>query len=195
MLTRKRITLLNGAADLAPTIAQAQLDIQQQGADILQQAQRQAAQILAAARQEAEACKRRAQQRAEEDFWQRADGLLAHWQQQQQQAESEILPVMNSVLAQALGQLLTDVPDARRRDALLRQLLREKRPDEQATLCCHPSQQQPIAAWLETCSHLRWQLQPDETLPVDGLKLVTAQGELHLDWQLAVRQLLLPDAE
>lgn len=195
MLTRKRISLLNGAADLAPIISQARLDIQQQGVDILQQAKRQAEQILAAAQQEAEACKLRAQQRAEEDFWQQADSLLAHWQQQQQQTESEILSVMNSVLAQALGQLLTEVPDSQRLNALLRQLLREKRQVEQGTLCCHPSQQQPIAAWLATYSHIRWQLQPDETLPLDRLKLLTTQGELHLDWQQAVRQLLLSEAE
>lgn len=195
MLTRKRITLLNGEADLAPVITQAELAMQQQAGDILQQAQRQAGQILAAAGQEAEAVKLRAQQRAEQDFWQQADGLLVHWQQQQQQIESEILPVMDSVLTQTLEQLLTDVAEPQRLNALLRQLVREKLQLPQASLCCHPAQQQPIAAWLDAHPHLDWQLQPDETLPADSLKLVTAQGELCLDWQQAVSQLLPPQPE
>lgn len=195
MLTRKRITLLNGTDDLAPVISQAMLVIQQQGEDILRQAQQQAEAILVAAEQEAEACKLRVQQRAEQDFWQQADSLLADWRQQQQQIESEVLAVMDGVLAQALGQLLTEVPEPQRLSALLRQLLRDKMQAEQASLCCHPSQQQPIADWLATHSHLSWQLQPDETLAADSLKLVTAQGELHLDWQQAVRQLLQPQSE
>lgn len=192
MLTRKRITLLNGTDDLAPVISQAMLVQQQQGADILQQAQQQAEQILAAAEQEAEACKRRAQQCAEQDFWQQADRLFANWQQQQQQIESEILAVLDGVLAAALGQLLTEVPEPPRLNALLRQLLRDKMQVEQASLCCHPSQQQPIADWLTLHPHLNWQLQPDDMLAADSLKLVTAQGELHLDWQQAVSQLLPP---
>lgn len=194
MLTHKRITLLNGSDDLAPIISQAMLTFQQQGEDILRQAQQQAEQILAAAEEEAIACKLRAQARAEQDFWHQADILFANWQHQQRQCESEVLAVMDSVLTLALEQLLTGIPETERLNALLRQLLRDKMQAEQASLCCHPSQQQIIADWLTTHSHLRWQLQPDETLAADNLKLLTAQGELHLDWQQAVRQLLPPDS-
>ncbi|GME46490.1 MULTISPECIES: type III secretion system stator protein SctL [unclassified Pantoea] len=193
MLTQKRITLLNGADDLAPIISQAMLTSQQQGEDILRQAQQQAEEILAAAEQEAEACKLRAQERAEQDFWQQADSLLADWRRQQQQIESEMLTVMESVMRLALEQLLAEIPETPRLNALLRQLLRDKMLAEQASLCCHPPQQQPIADWLAAHTHLNWQLQPDETLAADNLKLVTAQGELHLDWQQAVRQLLPPE--
>ncbi|CAH6373991.1 type III secretion system stator protein SctL [Pantoea agglomerans] len=194
MLTRKKIALLNGADDLTPVISQSVLTFQQQGENILRQAQQQAEQILAAAEEAAEACKLRAQARAEEDFWHQADILLAHWQHQQRQSESEILVIMDSVLTLALKQLLTEIPETQRLNALLRQLLRDKMQAEQASLCCHPSQQQPIGDWLATHTHLNWQLQPDETLAVDDLKLVTAQGELHLDWQQAVRQLLPPES-
>ncbi|WP_337013832.1 type III secretion system stator protein SctL [Pantoea sp. AS142] len=190
MLTQKKITLLNGADDLAPVISQAMLTVQQQGEDILRQAQQQAEQILTAAEEEAVACKLRTQARAEQDFWHQADRLFAHWQQQQRQTESEVLAVMDNVLTLALEQLLTEIPEPQRLSALLRQLLRDKMRAEQASLCCHPSQQQPITEWLATHTHLSWQLQPDETLAVDNLKLITAQGELHLNWQQAVSQLL-----
>lgn len=194
MLTSKKIALLNGADDLTPVISQPMLIFQQQGEEILRQAQQQAEQILAAAEEEAEACKLRAQERAEQDFWHQADILFTNWQHQQRQSESDILVMMDSVLTLALTQLLTEIPETQRLNALLRQLLRDKMQPEQAILCCHPSQQQPIGDWLATHTHLNWQLQPDETLAVDDLKLVTAQGELHLDWQQAVRQLLPPES-
>jgi type III secretion protein L len=190
MLTRKSITLLNSTADLAPVISRNQLAMQQRAEAILQQAQQQSAKIVAAAEQEAEVATLGIRQRAEEVFWSQADKMFTDWQQQQQQMESDMLLVMDSVLTQALEQLLEEVPEQQRLSALLRQLLREKTQAEQAAyLSCHPSQQQWVSAWLETYSHLRWQLQPDETLPPDSLKLVTAQGELSLDWQQATRLL------
>jgi type III secretion protein L len=189
MLTRKSITLLNGTADLAPVISRNQLAMQQQAEAILQQAQQQAAKIVAAAEQEAEAATLGIRQRAEEVFWAQADKMFTDWKQQQQQMESDVLLVMDSVLALALEQLLTEVPEPQRLSALLRLLLREKTQANQACLSCHPSQQQWVAAWLETYPHLSWQLQPDENLPPDSLKLVTTQGELSLDWQQATRLL------
>ncbi|RQM39570.1 type III secretion system stator protein SctL, partial [Erwinia psidii] len=190
MLTRKRITLLNGEADLAPVIDLARLQKEQQARDILQQAQQQAEQLLADAEQEAESIRLHAQQSAEQDFWQQANTLLSDWQQQQQRIETDVLAVMDEVLSQALGQLLSDIPEPARLNALLRQLLREKTQADQGSLYCHPSQQSSVAEWLQRHSHLDWQLQPDESMQPESLKLVTSQGELYLDWQQAVSQLL-----
>ncbi|ADP11384.1 type III secretion protein HrpE [Erwinia sp. Ejp617] len=194
MLTRKRITLLNAEADLAPVIGQAQLCIQQQGQEILEQARQQAQAMLEEAERQKEAEMLSAQQRAEQAFWQQADTLLQSWQQQYQQLEEQVLDVMDSVLTQALSQLLTEVPQTQRLAALLRQLLRAKTLAEQGSLYCHPAQQVEIADWLRSHAHLAWQLQPDESLAQDSLKLVTANGELCLDWQQAVRHLLPPQA-
>lgn len=195
MLTRKTITLLNPGADLAPVIAQAQLLIQQQGQDVLQQARERAQALLEEAERQAEARLLCAQQGVERAFWHQAEPLLLSWQQQYQQLEAQVLEVMESVMTQALGQLLTEVPEPQRLAALLRQLLRAKTRDEQGSLCCHPAQQEAIADWLHGHPHLSWQLQPDESLAADSLKLVTAHGELHLDWQQAVHQLHLPQTE
>ncbi|WP_168404571.1 type III secretion system stator protein SctL [Erwinia amylovora] len=192
MLTRRRITLLNAEADLAPVVSQAQLCIQQQGQDILEQARQQAQAMLEEAERQAEVEMLNAQQRAEQAFWQQADTLLQSWQQQYQQLEAQVLEVMDSVLTQALDQLLTDVPQTQRLAAILRQLLRAKTLTEQGSLYCHPAQHLEIADWLRSHVHLAWQLQPDESLAQDSLKLVTANGELSLDWQQAVRQLLPP---
>ncbi len=195
MLTRKKITLLTAEADLAPLITRAQLREQQQGQDILIRAEQQAALMLAAAQQDADACRQRARQQAEQAFWQQASALLADWQQHYQQTEQAVLAVMDSVLAQALTQLLAEVPQAQRLNALLRQLLQDNAARETGTLYCALSQQAQLADWLAQHPHLRWRLQPDDGLAINSLKLVTAQGELQLDWQQAVQQLLPPEAE
>ncbi|CCG85918.1 type III secretion system stator protein SctL [Erwinia piriflorinigrans] len=190
MLTRKRITLLNGEADLAPVISQAQLTIQQQGQGILEQARQQAQAMWEDAERQIEADRLDAQQRAGQEFWQQADALLHGWQQQYQQLEAQVLEVMENVMTQALGQLLTEVPEPQRLAALLRQIMRANALEDRGSLYCHPQQQDEVADWLQRHAHLGWRLQPDESLAVDGLKLVTTNGELHLDWQQAVRQLL-----
>ncbi|CAO95577.1 type III secretion system stator protein SctL [Erwinia tasmaniensis] len=195
MLTRKRITLLNGAADLAPVISQSQLFIQQQGQDILEQARQQAQAMRDDAERQIAADRLIAQQRAGQAFWQQADTLLHDWQQQYQQLEAQVLEVMDGVMTQALGQLLDEVPEPQRLAALLRQIMRASALDDRGSLYCHPSQQNEVADWLHLHAHLGWRLQPDGSLAVDGLKLVTANGELHLDWQQAVRQLLPTAAE
>ncbi|PXV73950.1 type III secretion system stator protein SctL [Pantoea sp. PNA 03-3] len=189
MLIRRHIDLVNGKDDLAPVISRHQLAVQVQARTIIQEAHQRAEKIISAAEQEAEASSLLVRQRAEEAFWERADTMFMHWQKQQQQWESDVLSVMDVVLEQALEQLLTEVPESQRLQGLLRQLLLEKTQTDKATLCCHPSQQASIATMLENYSHLNWQLQPEESLPPDSLKLVTPQGELYLDWQLASQQL------
>lgn len=195
MLTRKRITLLNGAADLAPVISHTQLCTQRQGQDILAQARQQAQAMREDAERQIAADRLIAQQRAGQEFWQQADTLLHDWQQQYQQLEARVLEVMDGVMTQALGQLLGEVPQPQRLAALLRQIMRASALDDRGSLYCHPSQQNEVADWLRLHAHLGWQLQPDESLAADSLKLVTANGELHLDWQQAVRQLLPSPAE
>lgn len=188
MLTRKKITLLNG--EPGPVINRAQLDMEQQAQAILVQAGEQAAEIIAAAEQEAETIRQHARQHAEQDFWQQASALLENWQQQQQQIETDVLTVLESVLTHSLEQLLTEVPEPQRLSALLRLLLREKTQADQGSLYCHPAQQASVDEWLQNHSHLAWQLHPDESMQADSLKLVTSQGELYLDWTLAVSQLM-----
>ncbi|AWO77478.1 type III secretion system stator protein SctL [Serratia marcescens] len=189
MLTRKRITLLNGDADLAPIINGAQLRLQQQGLAIVAQAQQRAEALLMAAEQRLERQRQAVRQQVEEDFWQQADTMLHAWQQQYQQLESQALAVMETVVAQAIGQLLEQVPEHARLMALLRQLMRAQTDGDRGELCCHPYQRQAVTDWLARQPHLCWRLQTDDGLPLDGLKLITAQGELHLDWQLAVQRL------
>lgn len=161
MLTRRRITLLNGEDDLSPVIDRAQLQLEQQGQHIIALARQQAEQILADAEEEAQSIRLRAQQQAELDFWQQADTLLAGWQQQRQDMEADVLPVVESVLAQALGQLLTDVPESQRLSALLRQLLREKiKADQEAcTAIPHSRRRSPhgcntMPIWRGNCSRM-----------------------------------------
>lgn len=192
MLTRKRIVLLNGDADLAPIISREQLKEHQQAQNILAQAERKAQMILDDADQQRQAQWMASRQQAELAFWQQADPVLAAWQQQYQRLEAQVVEVMDAVLVQALEQLVGEVPEPARLTALLRQLLRVKSADELGDLYCHPLQHEQIATWLEQRPHLAWQLYVDEALPTTCLKLLTAHGELHLDWQQAVQRLNPP---
>lgn len=189
MLTAKQISLLQGVDDLAMVIDRQQLQRQQQAADVLAQAQQQAAALLEQARQQCAALQLEARQQAEQRFWQQADEILQAWRRHYQQLEEQVTDVMTTVVTQALAQLLTEAAEPERITALLRQLLRAKSVEEQGTLYCHPPQQSQIAQWLQQHPQLAWRLTPEASRPGDSLRLVTSQGELHLDWQQAVQQL------
>lgn len=189
MLTAKQISLLQGVDDLAVVIDRQQLQRQQHAADVLAQAQQQAAALLEQARQQCAAIQLEARQQAEQRFWQQADEILQAWRRHYQQLEEQVTDVMTTVVTQALAQLLTEAAEPERITALLRQLLCAKSVEEQGTLYCHPPQQSQIAQWLQQHPQLAWRLTPEASRPADSLRLVTSQGELHLDWQQAVQQL------
>lgn len=163
---------------------------QQQAQSIVLEAQQQAQQLLDEAQQQAQQILQQAQEQAavqleheQAHFWQQAQTLFDDWQRQQEAQQQQVVVMASQLLAQALAHCLAEVPPAARLEALLTQLMSRSPAETQATLYCALPQQSALAAWLSAHPALRWQLVPDERLESDALRLVTAQGELHISWQ------------
>lgn len=145
--------------------------------------QQQAQQIIMAAEQQAQAESAALLEQEQTQFWQQAQTLFDDWHQQRETQQQQVVTLASQLLAQALAHCLAEVPPTERLQALLTQLMNRSPSETQATLYCAPCQQSPLAAWLSARPALRWQLTPDEQLERDALRLVTAQGELHISWQ------------
>lgn len=191
MLTRKTLRLLNGAAPEGLLLRREELSLHQQALSVLEQAHEQAQALRDEAQAQAEAELAAARRQWEAQFWQQAQGLLDEWQQQREAEQAQLVTLAGNVLNEALQQILDEVDDAQRFHALLKQLLRQHPRQQQATLYCAPAQEEAISGWLAAQPPLAWTLCGDHALAADSLRLVTAQGELLIDWP-TLRQQLLP---
>lgn len=192
-ITRK-ITLLNSPLPSAQRIlTRAALAEHQQALSLVAEAEQEAARYIAEARAEADAIIAEARERsaaesaeqiagAQQAFMTRTDALFADWQQAQQTWESNLLPLAESLLVQAMTQLLDEQPESARLRALLQQLVKVQGRPAVATLLCAPAQQAAVTDWLAQHPDLPWSLTLDATLPPETLVLTTESGELHLSW-------------
>lgn len=188
----KTLSQLDGITPEGAVLRREEIARHQQAADIIAQAHRKADAILADARQRADAELAESRGQLEDQFWLQADSLFSDWQQQRERDEVQLIALAGNILNEALQQVLDEVDDARRFDALLRQLLRHHPRQQQATLFCASSQEAEVAAWLADQPHLVWKLCGDSVLAEDSLRLTTAQGELMIDWATLRRSLLPP---
>lgn len=161
----------------------------QHAQDIIAVAQQQANNMLLAAEQQAQQEMEQHLQEYQAQFWQQANILLEGWQQQRQQEQQQLVTLAEQLLNQTMRQLLGDFTSEQRFSALLQQLLKQHSHQQQATLYCASVQQQAIAEWLAQQPQLVWQLNSDKQLFPDQLRLVTQQGELHVDWPTMYQQL------
>lgn len=186
----RQVTCFTPPAPQQALLSREALAQQQQAQSIVLQAEQQAQQLLDEAQQQAQQILQQAQEQAAElleqeqaHFWQQAQALFDDWQQQREAQQQQVVTLASQLLAQALTHCLAEVPPAARLEALLTQLISRCPAETQATLYCAFPQQPSLSAWLSAHPALRWQLIADERLESDALRLVTAQGELHISWQ------------
>ncbi|MDX5626672.1 MULTISPECIES: type III secretion system stator protein SctL [unclassified Brenneria] len=195
MLTKKTFSTLNGATRReGVVIPAARVAEHADSRSLMEHAQAQAAELLAQAERQVRQQIRQATEQAQADFWRQADALLQGFQQDREKLEQIWLMQSGQLLREALSRLLDEIPDDRRRAALLKQLLRQRQDDARGTLYCHPAQKDEVESWLQAHAHLDWRLAGDESLASDELKLITPCGVMSLSWRLAAER-LMPEAE
>ena len=194
MWIRKKITLLNDPQlTQCRVLTREAIAEHQQALTVMQLAEQQAQQRLEEATREADLLLAEAQKRIEErvksqtaqqqqDFYHQAQQLFAHWQEQEQQWQRDLIPRAEALLSQAMSQLLDQQPDAARLKATINQLLKAQGRQAAATLICAPVQQSAVEAWLAGRPQLVWDISTDTALASDQLILSTEKGELHLSW-------------
>ena len=187
----KRLRLPDGSAPEGNLLRREELALRLEAAAIIELAHQQAQTIREQARAEAQAEREACQREWEASFWQQAQTLLAGWQQQRTDEETQLVVLAGKVVNKALQQLLDEVDDERRFHALLKQLLRHYPRQQQATLYCASGQELEINGWLAAQPQLCWTLCADPVLEPDRLRLITDAGELMVDWR-TLRQQLAP---
>lgn len=201
-ITRK-ITLNDPQLSAGQILTREALAEHQQALSLLQLAEQQAQARLDAASEQADKMLEEAQarcaaeaevQRAEQQqaFLARTEALFSDWQAQHQAWQAELLPHAEALLAQAMNQLLAELPAPARLRSMLHQLVKAQGRQVSATLLCSPEHQQEVENWLRQNTHLNWQVQCDASLATDSLILTTEKGELHLSWRQVCQALLPP---
>ena len=189
MLSRRKIELRPGGPGLPLTLITRQDLIDcGQAHEVLAHARARADELLSTTQKISEA----QLEQARGEFWQQANAQLSHWQMEQARICEALESCATSLVNQALQLLLNDVPPDAQIAALLAQLLRAHCPPVSATLRCHPQAAADVQRWLSGRNDALWQLQSDERLPPRMLVLVTAQGDLRIDWPTALETLQLP---
>lgn len=189
MLARRKIELRPDAPGLPHALITRQtlIDCGQAHA-LLERTQLMADKLLSTAQQ----ASARQLEQAQREFWQQANAQLENWQREHSAMHAALESCATQLVNQALRHLLDDIPQHTQIDALLKQLLRAQCPPLSATLRCHPQAHETIRQWLNSQANSLWQLQSDEHLDAQALVLVTAQGDLRLDWPAVIEMLLLP---
>lgn len=185
----KKLRVLSAPhAAVEPLLSREMLAEHQQALDLLQTAEQQAQARLALAEEEAAQLLAAAQERADaaiaeeqQAFIARTEQFFADWQQARQAWQEALLPRAEALLRQAMGQLLAELPDDARLNAMLLQLQQAQGRQVAATLSCAPASQQQISIWLKQ-HPLDWELVSDSSLGDDTLRLTTDNGELLLSW-------------
>ena len=198
----RKITLNDPQLSTGQILTREALAEHQQALSLLQLAEQQVQARLDAASEQAEKmleevrarCAAEAKvQRAEQqqEFLARTEALFSDWQAQQQSWQAALLPHAEALLAQAMNQLLAELPTPARLQSMLHQLVKAQGRQVSATLLCSPEHQQEVESWLDQNAHLSWQVQCDASLATDSLILTTEKGELHLSWT-QICQVLVP---
>ncbi|AZE56888.1 hypothetical protein C4K03_4750 [Pseudomonas synxantha] len=95
---------------------------------------------------------------------------------------------------QALHLLLVQVPPAERIEGLLEQLFERGSTDANVQVYCHPNVQSLVRKWLDQHPDCHWDVVTNIELPEDALYVDAGAGELHINWNACVAQLLLPES-
>lgn len=191
MLAKRRLVLSSSAVLVTDILRREDLASTVLAAEVLDNAQAEAEQILAAAHAQAQHEK----DQALAQFWDSANGFLQQLEQQRQALAEESMEAVETLLNEALAELLDQTSLAERSRALMRNLAAGQTVETRAVLSAHPAMLDSLGEWLSASRFAdHWQLKADPALAAETLRLSDANGAFDIDWDSLRRGLAGPSA-
>jgi type III secretion protein L len=190
MLAKRTLELRRGDSTLSqPYLSRETLAACGRAEAVIEHAERYADDVREQAQQDRDALLKSAQM----EFWGMAEAKLAEWERERQAMLAQIEATACHVVNAAITTLLDEVPDERRIAAVIQQIARLQSEPVAATIRCHPEDLASLSQSLEDLGERPWKVAADRETPRHCVRLTTDGGDFQLDWDTAVRRLLLPD--
>ncbi len=187
MLAKRRLVLSSSTVLVTDILRREDLASTVLAAEVLDNARAEAEQILAAAHAQAQHEK----DQALAQFWDSANGFLQHLEQQRLALAEASMEAVESLLNEALAELLDQTTLAERSRALMRNLAAGQSVETTAVLSAHPDMLGSLGEWLSASRFAgHWQLKPDPALAPQTLRLSDANGAFDIDWDSLRRGLV-----
>lgn len=179
MLAKRRLVLSSSAVLVTDILRREDLAGTVLAAEVLDNARAEAEQILAAAHAQAQQEK----DEALAQFWDSANGFLQQLEQQRSALAQESMEAVETLLNEALAELLDQTTLAERSRALMRNLAAGQTVETTAVLSAHPDMLDSLGEWLSASRFAdHWQLKGDPGLAPQTLRLSDANGAFDIDW-------------
>lgn len=179
MLAKRRLVLSSSAVLVTDILRREDLAGTMLAAEVLDNARAEAEQILAAAHAQAQ----REKDQALAHFWNSANGFLQQLEQQRSALAQESMEAVETLLNEALAELLDQTTLAERSRALMRNLAAGQTVETRAVLSANPDMLDSLGEWLSASRFAdHWQLKGDPTLAPQTLRLSDANGAFDIDW-------------
>ncbi|QHF02093.1 HrpE/YscL family type III secretion apparatus protein [Pseudomonas asturiensis] len=179
MLAKRSIALTDTALLPEPIVRREHIADSLLARDVLADARREAQQLLLQAQEEGG----RLQQQALAEFWATANAFLCDLHVMRDALQRQVMDSVESLLNDALSQLLDDTTLAERARAVVRNLAASQLNEAAATLSVHPDMAEPVAEWLaESRFAEHWRLKRDLSIAVGSLRLSDANGAFDIEW-------------
>lgn len=187
MLAKRRLVLSSSTVLVTDILRREDLASTVLAAEVLDNARAEAEQILAAAHAQAQHEK----DQALAQFWDSANGFLQHLEQQRLALAEASMEAVESLLNEALAELLDQTTLAERSRALMRNLAAGQSVETTAVLSAHPDMLDSLSEWLSASRFAgHWQLKRDPALTPQTLRLSDANGAFDIDWDSLRRGLV-----
>uniref|UniRef100_A0A7C2AXC7 HrpE/YscL family type III secretion apparatus protein n=1 Tax=Pseudomonas graminis TaxID=158627 RepID=A0A7C2AXC7_9PSED len=179
MLAKRRLVLSSSAVLVTDILRREDLAGTVLAAEVLDNARAEAEQMLAAAHAKAQHEK----DQALAHFWNSANGFLEQLEQQRLALVEESMEAVETLLNEALAELLDQTTLAERSRALMRHLAAGQTAETTAVLSAHPDLLDSLGEWLSASRFAgHWQLKADPALAPQTLRLSDANGAFDIDW-------------
>jgi type III secretion protein L len=187
MLAKRRLVLSSSAVLVTDILRREDLADTVLAAGVLDNARAEAGQVLAAAHTQAQHEK----DQALAHFWLSANGFLQQLEQQRLALAEQAMEAVESLLNEALADLLDQTSLAERSRALMRNLAAGQSVETAAVLSAHPDMLDSLGEWLSASRFAdHWQLKSDPALAPQTLRLSDANGAFDIDWDSLRRGLV-----
>jgi type III secretion protein L len=187
MLAKRRLVLSSSAVLVTDILRREDLAGTVLAAEVLDNARAEAEQILADAHAQAQQEK----DQALAQFWESANGFLQQLEQQRMALAAQSMEAVETLLNEALAELLDQTSLAERSRALMRNLAAGQTVETRAVLSAHPDMLESLGEWLSASRFAdHWQLKGDPTLAPQTLRLSDANGAFDIDWDSLRRGLV-----
>jgi type III secretion protein L len=187
MLAKRRLALSSSSVLLTDILRREDLSDTVLAAEVLSSARAEAEKVLAAAHSQAQ----RERDQALAQFWDSANGFLTQLQQQRLALAEESMHAVETLLNEALAELLDQTSLAERSRALMRNLAAGHTVESSAVLSAHPDILDSLSDWLSASRFAdHWHLKADPKLAPQSLRLSDAHGAFDIDWDGLRRGLL-----